>query len=207
MIKQSIFDYRVLVASGIAVALGLSQTALADSAEDDLEITAGLTEALTLSCETALDFGTTRLGELERGGETTLTVSASDGDITVGGTDAGVTADSGQAGECEISGSSAAENDEVTVTIAGETDGTGSVSLDGDGSAFSDLDAPASALEDLDVSTFTTDPGSVVIDSDGGATFNIGGELTIPSTVEGENLGGYSNEVTVEVDDGFGEES
>ena len=207
MIKQSIFDYRVLVASGIAVALGLSQTALADSAEDDLEIKAGLTESLTLSCDTALNFGKTRLGELERDDETTITVAPDDGAITVGGDVDEVTAGDGQAGVCTISGSAASENDEVTVRIDGSSLESADVSLDGDGSAFSGLDGPGSDIDNLDVDTFTTDPDPVRIGAEGGVTFNIGGQLSIPSTVEDDNLGGYSAEVTVEVDDGWGEQS
>ena len=202
MIKQSIFDYRVLVASGIAVALGLSQTALAETAEYDLEIKAGLTHALTLSCEEALSFGITLLGELDRDSETTITVPADDGSISVGGDKDGVTAGSGQAGECTISGSNADENDEVTVTIAGESVGDASVYLDGDGSATA-LDAPSSDIDEFEVSTFTKDPDPVEIDENGGATFNIGGTLEIPESVEDNNLGGYSKTVTVEVDDEF----
>ena len=200
MSKQTLFDRRVLVAAGLAAGLGLSQTALAETASDDLEITAGLTEALTLSCNAALSFGITRLGTLSRDDDTTLTVDPETGAISEDGGIEGVTAGSGQAGECTISGSNADESDTVTVTIAGEI---GTVSLAADGEAFGDLESPDSALEDLDVGTFTTDPGTVEIEADGGATFNIGGTLTIPGNVGDDNLGGYSAEVTVEVDDGF----
>jgi len=192
-----------LLATGIAVALGLSQTALADTASDDLEITAGLTEALTLSCETALSFGITRLETGNRGGTTTLTVDPDGGDITLGGDDTNVSAGTGQAGTCTIAGSSATDGATVTVTIGGSSLESADVSLVADANAFSGLGPPGTLLNDLDVSTFATNPGSVVIDSNGGATFNIGGTLTIPAEVTGDNLGGYSNEVTVEVDDGF----
>ena len=205
--NKSIFDRRVLVAAGLAAGLGLSQTALADTAEDQLEITAGLADALTLSCDT-LSFGITRLGELEqRASETTITVPADGGAISVGGDDDEVTAGSVQAGECTISGSNADEDHPVTVTIAGETDGTGSVALVGDASAFSDLDAPeqVSEINPLGVSDFETEPSEVQIGDNGGATFKIGGTLTIPSQVVEDNLGGYRAEVTVEVDDDFGD--
>ena len=189
-----------LLATGVAVALGLSQTALADTAQDDLDITAGLTEALTLSCDTPLNFGITRLGTLDRAGETTITVAANDGAISPGGITEGVTAGGGQAGTCAIAGSSATEGDNVTVTIGGES---GTVSLDADGEAFSGLDVPGTPLSNLDVSGFATHPATVTIDANGGAEFNIGGTLTIPGTITEVNLGGYSNTVTVEVNDGF----
>lgn len=197
---------RALLATGVAVSLGLSQTALADTATDELEITAGLTEALTLSCDTALSFGITRLGDLDRGGsnETTITVAAADGSISVGGTDTGVTAGSGQAGECNISGSSAAQNADVMVQIGGEDVGNASTTLNGDNDAFSGLGEPTPALS-LGVAGFELDPVTPQIDGNGAATFNIGATLTIPGTVIEANLGGYSNEVTISVDDGFGD--
>ena len=203
--NKSIFDRRVLVAAGLAAGLGLSQTALAEPATDDLDITAGLTGALTLDCNEPLSFGITRLNTLGRDGETTLTVSASDGTITVDGADDGVTTDSGRAqrGECTISGSAAEDKTEVTVTF--ETGEGDSVSLGQDEDAFGALDGPGTPLSNLDVGTFETNPETVEIGADGGATFNIGGKLTIPGTVEENNLGGYRGEVTVKVDDGFGD--
>ncbi|WP_018952038.1 hypothetical protein [Thioalkalivibrio sp. AKL12] len=198
---------RALLATGIAVGLGLSQTALADTAEDQLEITAGLAEALTLSCDAALSFGITRVGELDRTGATTITVDASDSSITVGGDDSNVTAGNGQAGGCTIAGSNADENDPVTVSIGGTVADLVSgvtVNLDGDASAFSGLEAPDTALSNLEVSNFTLND-SVSINASGGASFTIGGQLTIPETLIGDNLGGYANTVTVLVDDGFGD--
>ena len=197
--NKSIFDRRVLVAAGLAAGLGLSQTALADTAEDQLEITAGLADALTLSCDT-LSFGITRLGELEqRASETTITVPADGGAISVGGTGDGVsTVGNGQPGQCTISGSAAEADTEVTGTV--ETGESDSVSLGGDEDAFPPLDAPNTAA-DLKVSEFETDPGTVQIDGSGEATFNIGGTLEIPGDVVEVNLGGYRGEVTVVVND------
>ena len=203
--NKSIFDRRVLVAAGLAAGLGLSQTALAEfagdenTASDELEITAGLDEALTLRCETALSFGITRLETGDRGGTTNLTVPAGGGAISVGGTGDGVsTVGNGQPGQCTISGSAAEADTEVTVTF--ETGESDSVSLGGDEDAFPPLDAPNTAA-DLKVSEFETDPGTVQIDGSGEATFNIGGTLEIPGDVVEVNLGGYRGEVTVVVND------
>lgn len=200
--------HRALLATGIAVGMGLSQTALAETASDDLEITAGLIEALTLSCDTALSFGITRLTLEGRTGSTTITVAASDGATTLSGYTSGVTAGTGVAGVCTISGSAADENDPVTVKIGGtEADliATGvSVDLEGNASAFDDLAAPDPALTGLAVTELGLN-GPVTIDNSGGATFQIGGDLTIPQTVVTGNLGGYSTTITVEVDDGFGD--
>jgi len=201
--RRSQFSLRhTLLATGIAVGLGLSQNAIADTATDDLEITAGLTEALTLSCDSALNFGITRLGELTRGGETTLAVSAETGNLTTGGSTTGVTAGSGSRGVCTIAGSSAAANTSVTVQIGGSAVGDASTTLDGDVSAFSGLDAPESDAT-LTVDSFQLNPADVQIDANGGTSFGIGATLTIPASVSENNLGGYKNTVTISVNDGF----
>ena len=193
---------RAILATSLVAGLGFSQTALAESTSTDLDVNAGLAEALTLNCNTALSFGITRLETLARGSATTLEVPAAGGIATAAGDTEGVTASGGEAGACSIAGSLAGNNTEVTVTIAGETDGTGSVDLISNGTAFGPTTA-LTGVNALKVSTFTTNPSPVVIAEDGSASFGIGGTLTIPATVISANLGGYSATVTVEVADEF----
>ena len=208
MSKQTLFDRRVLVAAGLAAGLGLSQAAMADTATDDLVVTAGLAEALTLSCDEALSFGITRVGNLEREGTTTLTVAPADGAITVTGEADQITAGPGRQGQCTIAGSNADEGTGVDVSIgdtAANLTSNASVNLTGNATAFSGLDAPTTDVTGLSVTDFTLER-AVEIDADGGAVFDIGGELTIPATLVSDNLGGYQGTIEVKVDDGFGGE-
>ena len=180
---------RALVATGVAIGLGLSQGALAATADGDLEITAGLANSLTVTCATGLDFGTTTLGVLARDAATTITVDESDGTLTVGGNSDGVAHGVGSAGSCTFSGSTVTDGGPYEVNFP-----TANVYLTGDG-----VDTPL--VDELEVKSLVSDKGVV---TNGQATFTIGGELSIPATVTADNLGNYSTTIEVTVDDDFG---
>lgn len=187
---------RAILATGLVAGLGLSQMALAEPAQDDLTINAGLAAAMSVSCGTPLSFGLTRV---KTGNSTSNTVNVNaQSDAASKGTNGNVITNvgTGTAGECTISGSAASVDATVTVTIAGQTNGTGTVSLAG-----ASTDGPSTAAT-LTVSNFITFPSQVEITA-GDTTFKIGGTLTIPGGLVDDNLGNYTNTVTVEVDDGF----
>ena len=195
--------HRTLLTTGVAVGLGLSlsQTALADTASADLEIHAGLRQSLTLICN-PLSFGVTTMNLMGiRGDVSRVVLNPSDSSLTIGtGNDqiALATTDV-QAGQCLISGSRAANEQEVTIELNGVALGDASTQLSVGGSSFLSLSAPTTP-ETLTVNEFTTDVDTVRIQS-GGAMFFIGGTLVIPATIVAANLGGYSAEVTITVDD------
>ena len=192
---------RAILATSLVAGLGFSQTALAETATTELQVNAGLAEALTLSCDTAMSFGITRLGNLDRSAVTTLTLDPSNNNLTVTNDDGnvGVTAGEGQAGECIIAGSAAANTTSVTVSFSTPDD------LAGNTSAFGNLTAPASGSDISGMAVSITSVTGVTIGETGGASFNIGGVLTIPATATPQNMGGYSTTTEVTVNDGFGD--
>lgn len=167
---------------------GLSLNALADSAETELTIQAGLAQALTLACDTALNFGITRLTDPAQFSGATLVLSATDGSITGAEADT-LSADVGQAGICTLSGSLAPDGRTVSVSFA---DG-GEATLTPNADAFAELDAAGSGT--LTVHTFTTDAAPIL---HGGTSIQIGASLIIPSAPA---LGGYQGTIQVTVSD------
>ena len=201
---------RALVATGVAIGLGLSQGALAERAGDDLEITAGLSTALTVECTTALSFGIIQLSDLNRTSETTITVASGlDTAASIAGDFEGVSVSGHSRGLCAMSGS-ADSNSALSVEIDDESvegftpTSTASVSLTGNATAMDGLGAPTAVLSGLTVDTFTVG-GDSNSDANGAADVFFGAKLTIPAvTITAENLGGYSNTIAVTIDDGFG---
>ena len=171
--------------------LGFSQTALAEEATGTLTINAGLSEAMTVTCGTALSFGITRV----TGTVPSMTlVMDTAGAIT--GDPINVNPGSGTAGVCTLSGSLANDGTTVTVTY-GDTPQAGSSAsetLSAEGEAFSEL-AAATEGSELTVNTFTESATAI---SGGGSTIDIGASLVIPA---GASLGGYQGTIEVTVDD------
>lgn len=205
LLDRSPFTLGIMLALGLS--FGLSQTALADTASDDLQINAGLIQALTLSCDTALSFGITRLDTLDRSPAITkITLDPTDDTLSISaGSSTGVSTGTGQAGVCTVTGSAQSDSSLVTVNVGGEQQAPGdaSVDLEADGDAFTILDPPTEALS-LTVDNFQLDDVFVRL-TDGEVTFKLGADLTIPAVVAENNLGGYSNTISVFANDGFSE--
>jgi hypothetical protein len=157
------------------------QTAVAETAEGNLTIEGTLAEALSVSCDTSLKFGTISVGA-----NTGLVVSVLvDGTKDVTGTGS---TDGHSAGECTFSGSN--ETGSATITEVGGTAlQNASVEIEvGDSGAT------------LTVDQFTVDTPAI---SSGGGTISIGAKLTIESADldSSDDFDVFSDTITVTVDD------
>jgi hypothetical protein len=191
---------RAILATGVAVGLGLSQSAIAESADGTLNITAGLSEAMTVTCNSALSFGVTRVTTGDRDDATILTVDADNttgSPNTTSGTLTDVTFGLVSPGSCTVSGSQA--DDTTVITVSFEPTVIELAGLQG----AEGLDIPGTDISGLNVDSFTTTSGATLELTDGGTIFGIGGRLTIPNNLVAGNLGGYGAQVTVTVDDGL----
>ena len=170
---------RATLTAAFMISLGLSQSALAESGSGEMTVTAGLSQALKVECDTNLSFGTTSLiAGTRTGGDTVITV-ATDGGTTADDSD-GVAAGTGAAGECTVSGSQ-------------ENTGTFDVSVS----------APTMTAVNSGTASITVDNfqfAGVEI-SGGGATITIGGDLTIPDNLVTDDYDDYSGTATVTVTD------
>ena len=201
---------KTLLATGIAVGLGFSQTALAANpkATDDLEVQVELAAGLTLVCGT-LNFGTINVELGERTADNTVTVDGAgtatidgDGNAALGGGDAA-------AATCTITGINTADT-KVSASIddldpldglSGATNEGPTTDYPGDLSVALNLFASngttslASSWEGEQVEVYT---GTDVTTSD----FVIGGVLTIPDNdFVADNMGKYEASVTIEVEE------
>ncbi len=206
MSKKPMILKRSLLTTGIALAmgltLGLSQATWADSDNSDLEVKAGLVQAMTLDCTaSSLSFGITRFSELDRTADTVLTLDPGTQMIvvTAGEGGVGVTTGTGSAGMCTVSGSAAVVDTALNVTIAGTTPAAATLALEGADNAIEGLAEPGVGAS-LSISLFTID-GAPAIDETGGSTISIGGTLTIPMELLIGHMGGYQNTILVGVTD------
>jgi hypothetical protein len=181
-----IFSKKLLPSIALATSMGLgmaaSPTIHAETATATLEVTAGLRAAMSLECNTALDFGWTTLNTAAA---VTLTVDPT-GAVSVPDS-AGVTVGTAVAGECTVSGADTAT---VSIVIDGATTMTAG--------KVGNLALPTTAL----ALAFTAVPEapSIAVTA-GSATFKIGGTLTIPAAIVSADLGGYIAQSTVTVSD------
>jgi hypothetical protein len=195
--------------SGVLVwELALASVAYAESGQGTLEVNAGLSAALQLSCTKPLTFGVWFLTTGSReGGTTEIEISPGvPGGSPVtnkrSGTGSSGFPGPGQ-GECTVSGSLADDNTELTVTFD-----VASINLQPEAVLFQGLPSSDGGLS---VKNFTIRPaasGSTfpALNSNpkltnGEATFAVGGRLVIPSNLTSEQLGGYSGTVTLTVTD------
>ncbi|MDR9390143.1 MAG: hypothetical protein RI549_07290 [Wenzhouxiangella sp.] len=200
----------------LALAWCVCSVAWADTASDDLNVKAGLIEALRLDCDVPMRFGITTVNALrqETGGD--IEVQLNFGTVGVAGTSlsgggklelrnqprVGISVSSGASaslGRCTMAGSAAAEDTEVDVTL-------NNTSLTLQSNAFGDLQAAETAAN-MVVSNIPFDPNKPLVNINGQAVFYIAGRLTIPGQLYRENLGGYGATMQVSVDDGFDETS
>lgn len=207
---QRVFSRSGLIS--LALAWCVCSVAWADTASDDLNVKAGLIEALRVDCDVPMSFGVTTVNALRQdtGGDIELqlnfdTVGAAGVSLAGPGkfelvdrtTRVGIANGGGTAslGRCTMAGSAAAEDTEVTVTLNN--------SLTLQSNAFGDLQAAETAA-DLGVSNIQVDPNKPLVNINGEAVFYIAGRLTIPALLQRDNLGGYGATMQVSVDDGFG---
>ena len=199
---------KTLLATGIAVGLGFSQTALAvnPTATDDLDVQVELAAGLTLVCGT-LNFGTINVELGERTANNTVTVDGAgtasidgDGNAALGGGSAAAT--------CTITGINTADTKvsasiddldplfEPAAAASGGPEsvwsGVLSVTLDLFGSVGATGVSPGEG-ESVEVYTGEDDTSS---------DFFIGGVLTIPNNnFAAENMGKYEASVTIVVEE------
>jgi len=177
--------------------------AMADTASDTVDATAGLAPALELSC-TDVSFGVWRVPVRSSGGTTTITLDRDNDSVAASGNTTRVAQSSSHAswvhsrGECTVSGSTAADATAADVSLT-----------DGAAMAFSVADAAATGYVGLAAANTaaslaaTLNVPTTTSISSGSATFYIGGVLTIPQDIGATNYGGYktSSSATVTVDD------
>jgi predicted secreted protein len=177
---------RAALTAALAISLGLSQSVLAADGSGAMDVNAGLTQALSVTCGTALNFGTTSI--IADNDATVITV-ATDGGVSTDNNDGvatNVNSDAA-AGVCSFTGSTVATGASFDATVSGVSDlGAGTVS------------APETAVANLSLDTFKFTTPSI---SNGGAEFSIGANLNIPAGLVEANFGNYETTVTVEVND------
>lgn len=166
----------------------------------ELEIKAGLNEAMSVVCDTPLNFGVTSIRSGNRGNATTIALDRRNNDLTPGGNKDNISTGQGTAGECSLYGSGASDGSTVTVTF--ENAGA-DVELSADEGAGN---APGQAKSGITVGDFTVtaEPDLTQNDNgleDGDAPFTVGGTLTIPGNLPRNTIGDYRATVTVTVED------
>ncbi len=195
------FTKRILVTALLAGSL--ATTAQAETASTTVQVFAGLAPVIQLTC-TDVNFGTWRV-PTGAGAVTTITLDgASDIAIAAGAITnvaLSTTRNTSANGVCTVTGSlKTAGNGAATLT-----GGTASFSANTGSTGFMDesVTAPNTALETLGyvLALSSTTPAI----SAGGASFKIGGVMTIPVGLVSANYGDYkAPTVTVSFDDANG---
>ncbi|MEX0373607.1 DUF4402 domain-containing protein [Spiribacter roseus] len=197
------------VISGVLMwELALASVVYAESGQGTLEVSAGLSAALQLSCSKPLTFGVWFLTPGSReGGTTEIEISPG---VPGGSPVTNKRSGSGSSGfpgpgqgECTVSGSLADDDTELSVTF-----GTASIDLQPEAVLFQGLPSSDGGLS---VKNFTIRPaasGSTfpALNSNpkltnGEATFAVGGHLVIPGNLTSDQFGGYTGTVTLTVTD------
>lgn len=191
----------------LTASLGFASVTNARSGQGILEINAGLSAALKLSCYKPLTFGVWFLLSGSRDSSTEVRVKPNvpgDSPITtkLAGDGSRGFPSPGQ-GECSVSGSLAEDGAELAVTF-GET----SIDLQPEAALFQ---REPSSDGGLTVRNFTFRPAASDSSfpaemskpklSNGETTFAVGGLLVIPSTLTNDHFGGYTGTLTITVTD------
>lgn len=168
-----------------------------------LHAQAGVQGMLRLSC-TPVNLGVWRVPVRDSGGSTTIMLGVDDpeGGFKLFGQTAGVALATqgpewaGAFGVCTVSGSRALNGTTAKVSISENR----FMRVTGDGVTFSGLSAPQSVNAAIRIDIFTV---TAVTIQDGGATFLVGGGLTIPQRIRAEHYGGYrtTTKALITVDD------
>lgn len=175
----------------------LGSIAVAQSAQANLNVKAGLAPTLTLTCHTALSFGTTRLIDAAAVATTTLTLIAASGAIT-NPTIVGIIPPAfGTPGKCTLQGSEANDGQNLTIFIGTSTTVASSATIAISGANILGLGA---ANTTITVNNFTLDPLIPEVEEKK-ASFAIGADLIIPANPGANGIGGYQGAITVFVSD------
>lgn len=171
--------------------LSISHPTAAEEATATLNATAGLSSSITLTCDTDLSFGKIMIDVDSHDGEALVTVDTAGAVNTATNDQAISSVDGGTAGECQISGSMGSDGSTVTVTTLSANNQFSPGAAEG-------LDAASGTNETFVLNALTDG----TIDLQGGqATFNVGGTLVLPSVLTRSELGGWTTDITVTVDD------
>ena len=170
----------LLLTAGFMVMSVVIQTAVAETAEGDLEVKATLEEPLTVSCGSSLNFGT-------------ITVAANTAVTYTLGPDGAETIDTGSIlgaspGACEFSGSDGSGTATITEVNNNALSGT---------SDTVDIQVGTSGPT-VTVDQFVADTPTI---TNGGGTINIGATLNIGTDIDSDVFGQFSDTITVTVDD------
>lgn len=180
--------------SVIASALLLPNVAMAETAEGELDVEAGIGSAVTVVCTKALSFGTTTFsGSTALQTEMEITVDA-DGNLSATDAPALSALGDGQAGECTLFNATSSNETNISVTYSE----TSEFALGG--AAVLGLDSAGSPSDKLLV---TLDDASAIdseVNSDGEATFKVTGTMKLPTNAP-SNTGGYAKTIVVTVND------
>jgi hypothetical protein len=192
MKRNAINLQRFILSGSLIGVMVVSTNVIAEPPSDELDVQVELSDALSISCDRALNFGDVTLPTGERSGTTTVRfldnsvqISGDTNEVSVGDTNT-------KTGKCTVSGGPANEN--VNVSYGGAPVELTEATSNG----------PDTKVPGLKVSNFSaSDDNTVSLDSVGKKTFNIEAELTIPQTIQPKNLGAYEGTVTVKVGHGI----
>lgn len=186
----------IITAVGLVLA-GFPLLVSGETASGELEIEAGLNEAMSVVCDQPLKFGVTSIRSGDRGGKTTVALDRSNNATNLGGNSENIstdTAGTAQKGECTLYGSGASDGSTITVTFD-----TSDVTL----TRATGSENSANGMK-VGSFTVTSEPDLTQLDAgnrEGSAPFTIGGTLTIPGNLDRDTIGDYSGTVTVNVSD------
>ncbi len=194
--------YKILAVTALTSLAATS--AMAETASDTVDATAGLQPALELSCSD-VNFGVWRVPIRDAGGTTIITLDRDNDTVAASGNTTRVAQSLSDAsythsrGECTLSGSTATDATAAEISIIGNTD-MAFIAANAAATGYVGLDAATSAatlVASLNV------PTTAAITS-GAATFYVGGVLTIPQAIIADNYGGYrtTEAATITANDG-----
>ena len=186
----------------VALSLGLFVgQAAAETAEDTVDVYAGLAPVMELSCED-VNFGVWRVPTGDRTGANTVTLSFDDSTAVTGtGTSTNIALSGNwlapQAGSCTVTGSSAIDDTVGQVAISSAT---GSF-VGNSGSGF-EAEEIAEAVTPVAAFTYALVNTAPAAMADGATSFTLHGTMEIPDSLIAANYGGYqSPSITVEYED------
>lgn len=186
-----------IAGSAAALVLASSQVLADDSAENTLDVEATLSPAMTIECETALNFGELIVPVGDRDSDTDIVLDPENG--LSGDGEGEVTFGEGSGpGECIVTGGPADEDLDIVLSYDGTELGT-----DGSGDSFELGSSGDNSADDPATLAVTPDLSSekVSIGEDLKGSFQIGGKLKIPDSLDVANFGDYQATITVEVGD------